>query len=115
MPPLPAVSGSDLPSVELPGDGVEACMTSRLDVPNDRKDVGGKSGRLRLTSHAHALDGPCGVGGVPSRFPRALAAARVALVRSEIASRSCSAAAARMWMVSLLAVGIIHRHELYAH
>ena len=90
-------------------------MSGRLDVPNDRKDVGRKSGRLRLTGHAHALDGPGGVGGVPSRFPRALAAARAALVRSEIASRSCSAAAARMWMVSLLAVGIIHRHELYAH
>ena len=33
---------------------------------------------------------------VPSRVPRALAAANAALVRSEIASRSCSATAARM-------------------
>jgi hypothetical protein len=43
MPPLPTVSGSDLPSVELPGDGVEARKASRLDVPNDRQDVGRKS------------------------------------------------------------------------
>ena len=32
--------------------------------------------------------------GVPSRFPRALAGAKAALVLSEIASRSCSATAA---------------------
>jgi hypothetical protein len=44
--------------------------------------------------------------GVPSRFPCALAAARAALVRSESASRSCSATAARMWMLSLLACGL---------
>src|SRR6516162_11210439 len=44
--------------------------------------------------------------GPPSFLPRPLAAARAALVRSEIASRSCSATAARMWMVSLLACGL---------
>jgi hypothetical protein len=33
---------------------------------------------------------------------------------SEIACRWCSATGARIWMVSLLAVGIIHRHELHA-
>jgi hypothetical protein len=47
----------DLPSVELPGDGVEACMADRLDVPNDRQDVGRKLRRLCLAGHAHALDG----------------------------------------------------------
>ena len=52
------------------------------------------------------LTAPAGSGGVPKRFPRALAAARAALVRSEIGSRSCSATAARMWMVSLLAWGL---------
>src|SRR5262249_53120958 len=41
--------------------------------------------------------------GPPSFLPRALAAARAALVRSLIAPRSCSATAARMWTVSLLA------------
>jgi hypothetical protein len=82
MPPLPTVSGSDLPSVELPGDGVEACMTSRLDVPNDRQHVGGELRCLRLAGHAHALYRPGGVKGVPNRFPRALAAARAALVRA---------------------------------
>jgi hypothetical protein len=74
-------------SVELPGDGVEARKASRLDVSNDRQDVGRKSRRLCLTGHAHALDGTGGVAGVPSFYPRALAAARAALVRSEIASR----------------------------
>jgi hypothetical protein len=59
-------------------------MTGRLDVPNDRQDVGRKLRRLCPAGHAHALDGPSGAG-VPSRFPRALAAARAALVRSEIA------------------------------
>jgi hypothetical protein len=44
--------------------------------------------------------------GVPSFVPRALAAARAALVRSEMASRSCSATAARIWIVSLLAWGL---------
>jgi hypothetical protein len=43
VPPLPTISGSDLPGIELPGDGVEARKASRLDVPNDRQDVGRKS------------------------------------------------------------------------
>src|SRR5262245_57682007 len=44
--------------------------------------------------------------GPPSLTPRRLAAARAALVRSLIAPRSCSATAARMWTVSLLAWGL---------
>src|SRR5262249_19044704 len=44
--------------------------------------------------------------GPPSLAPRRLAAARAALVRSLIVPRSCSATAARMWMVSLLACGL---------
>jgi hypothetical protein len=40
MPPLATVCGTDLPRVELSGNGVEACMAGRLDVPNDRQDVG---------------------------------------------------------------------------
>jgi hypothetical protein len=79
MSPLPAVSGSDLSSVELPGDGVEALMASRLDVLNYRQHVGGKLCCLRFAGRRHALDG---AGGVPSRFSRALAAARAALVPS---------------------------------
>jgi hypothetical protein len=35
MPPPTTVSGCDLPRVELPGDGVEALMADRLDIPND--------------------------------------------------------------------------------
>jgi hypothetical protein len=50
--------------------------------------------------------------GPPSFLPRALAAARAALVRSLIASRSCSATAARMWMVSLLALRVVGGDEL---
>jgi hypothetical protein len=84
----------DLPSVELPGDGVEARMAGGLNVSNDRQNVGGKLRGLRLTSHAHALDDTGGVAGVPSRLPGALAAVRAALVRSEMASRSSSATAA---------------------
>src|SRR5262245_51421981 len=44
--------------------------------------------------------------GPPSLTPRALAAASAAFVRALIASRSCSATAARIWIVSLLANGI---------
>src|ERR1700730_12536517 len=43
--------------------------------------------------------------GPPSFFPRSLAAASAAFVRELINSRSCSATAARMWMVSLFACG----------
>ena len=59
------------------------------------------------------LTAPAGSRGPPNRFPRALAAARAALVRSESASRSCSATAARIWMVSLLAwdVNRVRRRE----
>src|SRR4051794_7503137 len=43
--------------------------------------------------------------GLPSLVPRALAAASAAFVLALIISRSCSATAARMWMVSRLVVG----------
>ena len=42
----------------------------------------------------------------PSFTPRALAAARASFVRFEMASRSNSAIAAMMWMVSLFAWGL---------
>jgi hypothetical protein len=54
-------------------------MAGRLDISNDGQHVGSELRRLRLAGHAHALHGAGGVGGVPSRFPRALAAARAAL------------------------------------
>src|SRR5256886_1693611 len=44
--------------------------------------------------------------GLPRRFPHLLAAIRASLVRFEICSRSCSAMAARICTVSLLASGI---------
>jgi hypothetical protein len=28
-------------------------MARRLDIPNDRQDIGGKRRRLRLTGHTH--------------------------------------------------------------
>jgi hypothetical protein len=55
--PPPTIGGGDLRGVELPGDGVEACMAGRLDVPNYRRHVGRKLSRLRLTGHTHALHG----------------------------------------------------------
>jgi hypothetical protein len=65
-------------------------MAGRLDVSNDRQHVGGELHCLRLPGHTHALDSPGGVGGAPSRFPRALVAGRMAFLRSEIASHSGS-------------------------
>ena len=48
--------GSDLSGVELPGDGIEACMAGRLDVSNDRQDVCGLfySSRLIMRPSASA-------------------------------------------------------------
>jgi hypothetical protein len=61
MPLLTTISGSDLPRIDLSGDGIVTGMPGGLNVPNGRKHVGRKLGRLRLTSHAHAFDGPAGV------------------------------------------------------
>ena len=58
MPPLPTISGSNFPSVELSGNGVEACKAGRLNVSNDRQYVGRKLRRLCLAGDMHALDGP---------------------------------------------------------
>ena len=55
---------------------------------------------------AHPTAAPTSGRGEPRRTPRRFAAARAALVRAEIISRSCSATAARMWIVSLLAIGM---------
>ena len=41
MPPPTTVDGGG-------GDGVYACMARRLDIPNDRQDIGGKLRRLRV-------------------------------------------------------------------
>jgi hypothetical protein len=79
MSPWATISRGDLPLVELPGDGVQACMPGRLDIPNDRKDVARELCRLHA-SHPYALHGASWAG-VPSSFPRALAAARPAFSR----------------------------------
>jgi hypothetical protein len=105
MPPLSTISGGDFPHVELAGNSVKARMAGCLYVPNDRQHVGSELRCLRLTGNTHALHGADRIPGVPNRIPRALAAARAALVRSEMASRSCSATAARMWIVSLFWTG----------
>ena len=67
------------------------------NIRNDRQDVGRELRRLRPTGPAHALDG---AGWIAERL---LAAAKAALVRSEMTSRSCPATTARIWMVCLLA------------
>jgi hypothetical protein len=55
-----AVGGRYLPSVELPGDGVEARVTGGLNLSNDRQNVGRELRRLRLTGRAHAFHGAGG-------------------------------------------------------
>ena len=42
-------------SVELPGDCIEACMACRLDISNDRQNIGRKQCRLSHTGRTHAL------------------------------------------------------------
>jgi hypothetical protein len=85
----PAASGcSDLPGVELASDGIEARMARRLQLSNQRQDIGRELTRPRLEGVADALYCAGRIGPVPSRVPRALAAARAALVRSEVPSRS---------------------------
>jgi hypothetical protein len=49
MSPSVTVSGRYLPSVELPGDGIEARVTGGLDLSNDRQNVARELRRLRLT------------------------------------------------------------------
>jgi hypothetical protein len=41
-PSLPTISRSGFPRLELSGNGIEACVAGRLDVPNYRQDVGRK-------------------------------------------------------------------------
>jgi hypothetical protein len=60
MSPSATVSGRYLPSVELPGDGVEARVTGGLNLSNDRQNVGRELRRLRLTGRAHAFHGAGG-------------------------------------------------------
>ena len=72
MYPWATISRGDLPDIELTGDGVEAGVTCRLDIPNDRKDVARELCRLHA-GHPYALHG-ASEAGVPSSFPRALAA-----------------------------------------
>jgi hypothetical protein len=50
MPPSPAVGSVDLSGIELSGNRVEACQSSRPNIPNDRQDVGHKLQRLRLAA-----------------------------------------------------------------
>jgi hypothetical protein len=109
MPPLATVSGGDLsPRVELPGDCIEACMTSRLDIPNDRQDVGSELRCLHLC-------GPHACARRPSRVPLSLAAARAAFERirysfmpAKAALRSHKAKAARSSNAD--ADGVVGRH-----
>jgi hypothetical protein len=47
-------------------------MASRVDIPNDRQDVGRKLSRLRLAGHTYALDGAGGVAGRAQPFSASL-------------------------------------------
>jgi hypothetical protein len=56
MPPLPTIGGSNPPRVELSGNGIETCVTGRLDVPNDRQHVGRKLSRLPISAFGRNPD-----------------------------------------------------------
>jgi hypothetical protein len=64
--PSAAVSGRDLASVELPGDGIAAGVAGGLNLANDRQEVGRKPCRIRHTGRAHPLHCASGIGGVPN-------------------------------------------------
>jgi hypothetical protein len=85
----PRLAVATFRAFELPANGVEACMAGSLNVPNDRQYVGSELRCLRWATRMRSMAsaGPT----VPSCFARGLAAARAALVRSEIASPSFSA------------------------
>jgi hypothetical protein len=67
MPPSPTVGSGDLAGVELPGDGVQASMTGRLDVPNDRQDIGRNLSTCALRATRMRSTAPAG-SGVPAAF-----------------------------------------------
>jgi hypothetical protein len=92
--PSAAVSGRDLASVELSGDGIAACVAGGLNLVNDRQNIAANRTALAVWAARMRFTAPTG-SGVPSFVPRALAAARAALVRSEMASRSCSICVSR--------------------
>jgi hypothetical protein len=60
MPPPATICGSNISSVELSGNGVEACMAGRLEVSNDWQQ-GRKLRRNHPTGRAHALHGAGGI------------------------------------------------------
>jgi hypothetical protein len=84
MRPAPAASRLDVPRVELGRNGVCAPDATFLYLSDDRQYIGRKLPRSGFASLGTEPLGP-----LPSFFPRALAACRAALVRSEIISRSC--------------------------
>jgi hypothetical protein len=56
MSPSVTVSGRYLPSVELPGDGIETRVPGGLDLSNDRQNVARELRRPRLAGRAQAFD-----------------------------------------------------------
>jgi hypothetical protein len=90
MRPHPAAGRADIALVELGRNGIVARCPGPHDLINDRPHIGGKPPRIGLPSGCAAFCNLGEVGGLPRRCPRLLAAARAALVRSEIISRSCA-------------------------
>jgi hypothetical protein len=65
--PSAAVSGRNLASVKLSGDGIAACVAGGLNLVNDRQDVGRKSRCIGHMGGAHSLHRASGVGGAQLR------------------------------------------------
>jgi Arm DNA-binding domain len=91
------------------GGGKSFFIDYRLDGRQRRYTIGpyprwsAEAARERARELRRGIDQ--GDEGPPGFTPHALAAASASLIRVLINSRSCSATAARMWMVSLLANG----------
>jgi hypothetical protein len=105
MGPYATPCRADIALIELGGNGIVTGRTSAHDLFNDRPNVGGKPPRIGAGSLLPRFAASRRLG-LPRTLPRALAACSAAFVRSEIISRSCSATAARIWIVSLFMCGL---------
>src|SRR5262249_30578730 len=105
MGPFSAARGSHVALVEFGGNRIVARETSPFDLLDNRQHIAANCFAFAFTAAVprFAALASCVL---PGRVPRALVARRTALVRSEIISRSCSATAAKMCTVSLLACGL---------
>ena len=105
MRPPAASSRGNVALVELCGDGIEARGAGLLYLSDDRQQPAANRLAFAFSAAVPRFAASSSLG-LPRRVPRALAAFKAALVRSEIISRSCCATAARICTVSLFACGL---------